>query len=55
MKTEEKLKYALSERFKEHLANDRFIESIQGYLPADEVSRQRAQKIRENMQLIAKI
>lgn len=55
MKTEEKLKYALSERFKEHLANDRFIESIQGHLPADEVSRQRAQKIRENMQLIAKI
>jgi hypothetical protein len=55
METEDKLKHALSERFKEHLANDRFIESIQGHLPADEVNRQRAQKILEDMQLIAKI
>ena len=52
---EDTLKQALSKRFKEHLADDRFKEAVHGHLPADEVNRQRASKVLKAMQLIAEL
>lgn len=46
------LKQALSDRFKEHLVNDRFIEAVHGHLPGDEVSRQRVLKVLADMNKI---
>lgn len=52
MQTEEILKQALSERFREHLLNDRFIEAIHGHMPGDEISRQRVLKVLDDMKKI---
>lgn len=53
MQAEESLLQALSERFKEHLSNDRFREAVYGHMPGDEVSMQRVMKVLEKMNSIA--